>query len=583
MNRIAFAAAVSAVVLLTPAALPAQTDYRNLDAARPLRVADAWPIEQKALEVLGGWRSGRASGSTSHEGVLALTAGLVPNLQVEVALHGTSVGSPAGRRSALEDPEAALLYNLAPERSIFPALAFTAELVGGEPGAGANLSRSFGRQRAHASLAYRRGGRWLHGLALDRTLFRHSLLGAAEVTVRRDGSGAPAALATAAGVRLQVSPYLVLDAGLERQWRRAAGRGVSLTAGLTRSIPAWGFVARGAATSRNEWVYGPGGFNWSFLGRFPEAARLFNAFDYGHAVLYEMLWRHPDSARASAALEREFAFLTGELLVRPPRFAVAEGAIAPEYTRLALRATLVFDWAHVLHRQIYDVYSDPALDDAARRAAVERVTDYYLTNRSLALAAVPKAMELMDEQPYSQVFRRRHAEFNGLIWAYHWLQVGLYEPLLAGRSGEAQQLGIAAALARFREMIATSTGMPRVMPMTPSIAPGFTARHPRAAAIFDNLHMLHDIISDILVSDVVPRLDKAAAIGAALDEFQDAARNVVDREHWLMMADHMGGIEAMGGAVPGVRLERPREHEDHHEEGDRHEQRPRALQSGGPR
>ena len=40
----------------------------------------------------------------------------------------------------------------------------------------------------------------------------------------------------------------------------------------------------------------------------------------------------------------------------------------------------------------------------------------------------------MEDQPFSQTFRRRQPAFNGLIWAYHWLQVGLYEPLLRART-----------------------------------------------------------------------------------------------------------------------------------------------------
>jgi len=84
------------------------------------------------------------------------------------------------------------------------------------------------------------------------------------------------------------------------------------------------------------------------------------------------------------------------------------------------------------------------------------------------------------------------------------------------------------------------------------VAPLFTAQHPRAAAIFDNLHMMHDIISDILAADTVPRGRKRAVIYAALDEFQDATRNVVAPEDWLMMGEHMGGIDAMGGPATGL-------------------------------
>lgn len=83
-------------------------------------------------------------------------------------------------------------------------------------------------------------------------------------------------------------------------------------------------------------------------------------------------------------------------------------------------------------------------------------------------------------------------------------------------------------------------------------APLFTARHPRAAAIFDNLHMMHDIISDILASDDVPRDRKRTVIYEALAEFQDGTRNVMTREEWLMICDMMGGIDAMGGPATGL-------------------------------
>ena len=314
-----------------------------------------------------------------------------------------------------------------------------------------------------------------------------------------------------------------------------------------------GSATRGVAQERRgEQFYLPGSFNWQFLKQYPEAARLFNAFDYGHAVLYERLWTAP-STLPGALEETEFAFLTGDLLVHPPRLGVAEEAVAPQYSKLAWRAKMMFDWAHLLHRQIYDIYSDERLTDSARVALVERATDYYLSNRRLAFAVRPKSMALMDEQYFSQVFRRGYPKFNGLIWSYHWLQVGLYEPLLLGRTAAEKRAGIALTLARFREMIATPpAGMPQVMPMTSAVAPTFSRRHPRAAMIFDNLHMMHDIISDILASPDVARGRKGAAIAAALAQFQDVGHDTMALEHWEMMGDMMGGVERMGGAVPSV-------------------------------
>lgn len=307
-----------------------------------------------------------------------------------------------------------------------------------------------------------------------------------------------------------------------------------------------------AQDRRDEQFYYPGSFNWKFLSTYPEAARLFNAFDYGHAILYETLYTRPDSGRAASELTRAYRYLTTDLLVRPPRFAVAEEVIEPTYAKLAWRAKLMFDWAHVLHRQLYDVYADEAIPETARDSLIERLTDYYLSRGDIAFAPVPKSMRLMDEQYYSQVFRKRFPTFNGLIWSYHWLQVGLYEPFIAGRTPHEKRAGVQAAVARFWRMLEEPPGgMPHVMPMTATVAPEFTKRHPRAAAVFDNLHMMHDIISDILAADTVPRDRKRDVIYAVLGEFRDTTRNVMTRDEWLMMGHHMGGIEAMGGPAGG--------------------------------
>ena len=85
-----------------------------------------------------------------------------------------------------------------------------------------------------------------------------------------------------------------------------------------------------AAQRRAEQFYYPGRFNWSMLRNYPEAARLFNAFDYAHAVLSERLYTEPGAP--PERLERdEFRYITENLLVRPPRFEIAEEALMPAF------------------------------------------------------------------------------------------------------------------------------------------------------------------------------------------------------------------------------------------------------------
>ncbi|HEX9894537.1 MAG TPA: hypothetical protein VGA78_11475, partial [Gemmatimonadales bacterium] len=207
----------------------------------------------------------------------------------------------------------------------------------------------------------------------------------------------------------------------------------------------------------------------------------------------------------------------------------------------------------------YDLYADERLTGSERDALIEKVTDYYLSRKEYAFAPVPKAMALMDEQYFSQGFRKGYPKFNGLIWAYHWLQVGLYEPLIVGKTPADRKAGVKATLARFWSMLEDPPNrFPGVMPITSAIAPNFSAKHPRAAVIFDNLHMMHDIISDILVADTIPRDRKRAVIYAQLVEFRDSTSNVMSMEEWRNMGEMMGGIAAMGGAATGILAAAPK-------------------------
>lgn len=324
---------------------------------------------------------------------------------------------------------------------------------------------------------------------------------------------------------------------------------VGFTAAANRPVDAqWSTVT--------DQYYLPASHNWVFRDEHPVADRLFNAFDYGHAILYEILWARP--AGSPEVLEvGQYDYITRSLLVNPPKLPLEEAAIAPGYSRLVPEAKAMFEWAHVLHRQIYDVLADNRLSEPERDLQVGRLVTYYRSRPDLAFSSKPKGMSLMEGQPYSLAFRKRFPKFNGLIWGYHWLQVGLYDALLAGRSPDERSALITAAVARFRQMlIDPPRSLPYVMPMTPGVAPLFTARYPEAAAIFDNLHSMHDVISDILANDAVARNRKRAEILLAAQRYRDDTTEVTTREDWLGMAAAMG-VENQGGPVVGVLVSPP--------------------------
>ena len=302
--------------------------------------------------------------------------------------------------------------------------------------------------------------------------------------------------------------------------------------------------------------YLPDRTNWAFRNNYPAADRLFNAFDYGHAILYETLYRKPNGNPARLE-EREYDFITRKLLVDPPRIPVEEAAIEVEYAKLAPEAKAMFDWAHVLHRRVYDIWADERVPVAGKDVRIARVLAYYKSRRDLAFSSVPKSMDLMEEQYYSRAFRDGYPKFNGLIWGYHWLQVGLYEPLVASTTLEQRQTGVLAAVARFRQMLESPPAhLPRMMPMTAAIAPTFSARYPEIAIIFDNLHSMHDVISDILASPKVPRERKRAEILVAAARYRDSTSFAMTRQEWSEMAQ-MVGVANMGGPAMGFLSEVP--------------------------
>lgn len=296
-------------------------------------------------------------------------------------------------------------------------------------------------------------------------------------------------------------------------------------------------------------TYLPAPHNYVFSDTHPAADRLFNAFDYGHSILYETLWRKPESPAAILDV-REFGFITTNLLVNPPRIPLDESAIGPEWTKLAPETLAMFEWAHMLHRQLYDVLADERIAPENQDSRVAEVMKYYKSRPALALSSSPKDMALMEGQPYSLAFRQRFPKFNGLVWSYHWLQMTIYDALLAGETVPDRKANVAKVVSRFREIVdGAPRSLPAVMPMSAAIAPRFTARYPEASIIFDNLHSMHDVVSDILANPNVPRSRKRAAILVAAAKYRDATSNITTVDEWIEMSVGMG-VDQMGGPAP---------------------------------
>lgn len=168
--------------------------------------------------------------------------------------------------------------------------------------------------------------------------------------------------------------------------------------------------------------------------------------------------------------------------------------------KLAWKAQNTFDEAHALHRSTYDIYVS---DIADKEAAIRKVFTFYRESE-YAITAKPLDHHRLDSLPYSKAFRRRFPLFNATIWSYHYLQVAVYDALAAAPNLDAKQKAVGPILRTYHGYLEKPPVEWTFMPLTAELSPKFAAQYPEIAHIFDNLHMLHDNISDILVTDLFP-------------------------------------------------------------------------------
>jgi len=238
---------------------------------------------------------------------------------------------------------------------------------------------------------------------------------------------------------------------------------------------------------------------------YPEAQRLLYAFDYGHALVYEMLLQNRGRIENPEQFEKELLAKIIPILKSPPHVKVDETDIAPTYTYKFPLILSLFDWSHLLHQFVLDVLASSEDRGPAMIARVNELFVKYNSNRPVAITDECKTMLFMDGHYFSKAFRRNFPSFNLLIWSYHWFQIRLYEDLLKPTKPE-RDAAVAKTIRDFWQLLSDLPDSADfdMMPETAKEAPTFARLFPRIPAAFDNNHMLHDIVSDLLTSPLVP-------------------------------------------------------------------------------
>jgi mono/diheme cytochrome c family protein len=248
-----------------------------------------------------------------------------------------------------------------------------------------------------------------------------------------------------------------------------------------------------------------GSWKWAVKRELRQLYYEFNGIDFGHAHLAETLLK----TRDQSAIERARLEVV-DFIFSSPRVPPDEEQIAPTFNRLAWEVAKTFDWAHIFHRSLYDLFASDVKD---KESVYRKLLDDYLAKPE---AITPHRLDhhtALWSFPESKAFRDQFSKFNTQIWAYHWLQAAVYDVQLLGDVKRQQEL-MPKVVAFYHGYLRRPPVEWQFMPMMPEAAPNFAKGFPEAAAIFDNLHMLHDNFDDILArSDLYPTLDtKRAAI-----------------------------------------------------------------------
>lgn len=248
-------------------------------------------------------------------------------------------------------------------------------------------------------------------------------------------------------------------------------------------------------------------YNWS-IRNIPAFAADMYGTGVGHGIAYEAMVTGR-SDQMEDAIHKSIV----SVLMNPPKLPIDEGAILPTFKRKYGSLEKVFDWAHLLHFQTIDVLTHKGWTDAQKEAEIELLWKRYAA-QPYAITGLPMNMEVLDSYSYSSTFRTEYPKVNALFWGYHWLQTANYDMLYHTPTNTHNPQYVVLG-DRYRNVELFNTDR-EFMPMTGEMSPRFAKRFPYIANSFDNLHMLHDNVGDILATDSLSEAQKKEQIDIAI-------------------------------------------------------------------
>jgi hypothetical protein len=268
------------------------------------------------------------------------------------------------------------------------------------------------------------------------------------------------------------------------------------------------------AETRHEVSYRRGKYNAALFWRHNETFRNGAAIHFAHARQHDILELTPLSEHTvvDERTDREYVdFLLNHRAFTEPTMEY----YGPYTARFAFKAYRAIDWTHIHHEQTYDVMAEKSIPWSDKKGWTDKTVNYYLKkNPEVARSCAPldvtmrRAATMM--KPYFGVFRNKYPKSNNFFFAAHWWHPAIYEAqMIAGNGPKQEQVVHATDELFYNEVL---KDRPQRMLLSREMMPRYSRLSPESANIFDNLHMLHGIIYDILAYEGWSAAEKRAEI-----------------------------------------------------------------------
>ena len=234
------------------------------------------------------------------------------------------------------------------------------------------------------------------------------------------------------------------------------------------------------------------------------------------------------------------------------------------FAALGAPADAVIRRAYAFQREVAAVFASRPPHD--RKAALDAAVARYRSRPDLALPDRAKDMTILYDHPYTSFIpptppntepRRRLAypTLTGFAWSAHWYELAALQPLepFSDKAERDRDLAIVAdRLTRKLSFGKPPDAFPTELPLAPAIAPGLVALHERAAAIIDNLNLMQDVLTDVLMRPDVP--NPKAVVNEVVAQFIDRQYRCVRADEWVVVALRHSIFE-QGGPALGTMLQ----------------------------